>query len=185
MKRLVVCALFATFSIVANAQDAKFAAPDSSPADIVYYPLNAAKAKDDSSPLIKVVYSRPAKKGREVFGVLEQFGKVWRVGANESTEIKFFKPVVIGGKSIKAGTYSLFAIPNKDTWSLIINKQTDRWGAYTYNEAKDVVRVDVPVKTMAKPVEFLSITFTAPQEKTANLVIAWDLTAVELPVTIK
>ncbi|WP_448636674.1 DUF2911 domain-containing protein [Pedobacter panaciterrae] len=126
----------------------------------------------------------PFKKGREIFGVLEQFGKVWRVGANESTEIKFYKTVVIAGKKIKAGSYSLFAIPNKDNWTLIINKQTDKWGAFTYNQEKDLVRVDVPVKTLTSTVESLCITFKS-QEKGANLIIAWDKTFVELPIEIK
>jgi len=183
MKKLVFFALFAMLAGKTIAQDVKFPAVDSSPADIAYFPTNVAKAKDDTAPLIKVVYSRPSKKGREIFGVLEQFGKVWRVGANESTEIKFFKPVVIGGKKIKAGSYSLFAIPNKDIWTLIINKQTDKWGLF-YNQDKDLIRVDVPVKALTSTVESLCVTFTA-QDKVANLIIAWDKTFVELPIEIK
>nr|WP_068889751.1 DUF2911 domain-containing protein [Pedobacter panaciterrae] len=183
MKKLMFFALFAMFAGKTMAQDIKFPAVDSSPADIAYFPVNVAKAKDDSAPLIKVVYSRPAKKGREIFGVLEQFDKVWRVGANEATEIKFYKPVVIAGKKIKAGTYSLFAIPNKDVWTIIINKQTDKWGL-TYNQEKDVLRTDVPTKALTNTVESLCITFT-PQEKGANLIIAWDKTYVELPIDLK
>lgn len=184
MKKLVFISLFAFLAVGASAQDVKFPGPDTSPADIVYYPLNVAKAKDDSTPLIKVLYSRPSKKGREIFGVLEQFGKVWRVGANESTEIRFYKAATIGGKKIKAGTYSLFAIPNKDKWTIIINKQVDKWGAFTYDQTKDVVRADVDVKSLEKPLEVLSITFTT-QANGANLVIGWDQSTVELPVTIK
>lgn len=184
MKRLSFIATFAMFSFVAGAQEPKFAPVDTSPADIVYFPLNAAKAKDDSTPSIKVVYSRPTKKGREIFGVLEQFGKVWRVGANESAEIKFFKRVNIGGKSIKAGSYSLFAIPNKDKWTMIINRQTDRWGAFTYDQTKDVVRIDVPVKTLDNPMESFAITFTTEPQGT-NLVMAWDRALVELPIVVK
>ncbi|SMC75049.1 DUF2911 domain-containing protein [Pedobacter nyackensis] len=184
MKRLSFIAVFAMFTFAVEAQEPKFAPVDASPADIVYYPLNVAKAKDAATPSIKVVYSRPTKKGRDIFGVLEQYGKVWRVGANECTEVKFFKGVRIGGKSIKPGSYSLFAIPNKDKWTLIVNKQTDRWGAFTYDEKKDVIRVDVPVKTLDKPVESFSVTFTE-QPKGANLVMAWDKTLVELPIEIK
>ena len=184
MKRLSLIAILAMFTFVAEAQEAKFAPVDTSPADIVYFPLNAAKVKDNSTPSIKVVYSRPTKKGREIFGVLEQFGKVWRVGDNESAEIKFYKRVNIGGKSIKAGSYSLFAIPNQDKWTMIINRQTDRWGAFTYDQTKDVVRVDVPVKALDKPMESFAITFTT-QSQGANLVMAWDRTLIELPITIK
>jgi len=178
--------LFVLFGFAVSAQEVKFPSLDSSPADIAYYPLNAVKVKkgEDSAPLIKVLYSRPSAKGRTVFGTLAAFGEVWRVGANESTEIKFFKPVVIGGKNIAAGTYSLFAIPNQDKWVIIINKQTDRWGAYTYDEKKDVVRIEVPVKPLATALESLSITFT-PMASGANLIIGWDKTSVEVPVTIK
>jgi hypothetical protein len=184
MKKLVFISLFAVLAIVARAQDVKFPGQDTSPADMVYYPLNVVKAKDGSTPLIRVLYSRPSKKGREIFGVLEQFGNVWRVGANESTEIRFYKSAIVGGKKIKAGTYSLFAIPNKDKWTIIINKQVDKWGAFTYDQTKDVVRTDVNVKSLEKPLEVLSITFTT-EATGANMVIGWDHSTVELPITIK
>lgn len=186
MKKLSLLVLVAFFGLAVNAQEIKFAGLDASPLDVVYYPLNAAKVKagDTSSPVIKVVYSRPSKKGREIFGALIPYGKVDRLGANESTEIRFFKPVTIGKKVIKPGSYSLFAIPNEKSWTLILNQQTDRWGAYTYNPKLDVVHVNVPVKTLATPVEAFSITFV-PQSNGANLVIGWDKTSVELPVQFK
>jgi len=181
--------VFVAFCFGAKAQQAiptelKWPSVDSSPADIVYYPLNTAKAKaeDWKAPIIKVVYSRPQKKGREVFGVLEQFGKVWRLGANESTEIQFLQKVSIGGKKIKPGRYSLFAIPNSDIWTIIVSSQTDRWGAFTYDQSKDIVRVNVPVKTIAKPLESFSITFTQ-RDTGAFLLMGWDKTMVELPIT--
>ena len=187
--RNIFVLIFALLCFSAKAQEpinagVKFAAADPSPADIVYFPLNAAKVKtdDDVKPIIKVVYSRPQKKGRDIFGVLEQYGKVWRFGANESTEIHFFEKVTVGGKKIKAGTYSLFAIPNKDKWTIIINKQTDKWGAFTYNQAMDIVRIDVPVKTLNKPIEYFSLTFS-PLPQGATLIAAWDKTQVELPIT--
>jgi len=186
MKKLSLLVLVAFIGFAVNAQEVKFAGVDSSPLDVVFYPLNASKVKagDISTPVIKVVYSRPSKKGREIFGVLEPFGKIYRLGANESVDIKFYKPVTIGKKAIKAGTYSLFAIPNKETWTLILNQQTDRWGAYTYNQSLDVVRLDVPVKPLANVVEAFSITFV-PQTSGADLVIGWDKTSVELPIQFK
>jgi len=186
--RNIVVLVFALLCFSAKAQeptnaDVKFAAADPSPADIVYFPLNAAKVKADDAakPVIKVVYSRPQKKGRDIFGVLEQFGKVWRFGANESTEIQFFNKVTISGKKIKAGKYSLFAIPNKDIWTIIINSQTDRWGAFSYDQKKDLVRVNVPVKSLSKAIEYFSITFT-PLASGATLIAAWDKTQIELPI---
>jgi hypothetical protein len=188
MKKLTLVIALALFGFVANAQTAavKFPALDASPLDVVYYPANAAKVKKDdaSMPIIKVLYSRPAKKGREVFGVLEQFGKVWRLGANESTEVYFDRAVTIGDKKLKPGNYSLFAIPNKDKWTIIVNKQTDRWGAFTYDETKDVVRVDVPVTKLEKAIESFSIVITEAPEG-ANMVMAWDTTQVTLPIGFK
>lgn len=186
MKKLNLVIILAVFALSVKAQDVKFPALDSSPADLAYFPSNAAQTakKGAASPaVIKVIYSRPAKKGREVFGTLEPFGKVYRLGANESTEIRFLKPVVIGGKSIPAGSYGLFAIPNKTTWTIIISKDTDHWGAYAYDESHDVVRTDVPVKTLDTAVENLSMVFT-PQAKGAVLNIAWDKTAVAVPIQI-
>ena len=188
MKKLTLVIALALFCFVANAQTAavKFPALDASPLDVAYYPVNAAKVKKDdaSMPIIKVLYSRPARKGREVFGVLEKFDKVWRLGANESTEIIFDRAVTIGDKKLAAGKYSLFAIPSKDKWTIIVNKQTDRWGAFTYDEKKDVARVDVPVTKLDVPIESFSIVFTdAPAG--ANMIMAWDTTQVTLPIGFK
>jgi len=184
MKKLNLIVLLALFCVAVQAQDVKFSPVDASPADILYFPLKATFVKkgDPSVPVIKVVYSRPAKKGREIFGALEPFGKVYRLGANESTEIKFTKDVKVGDKAVPAGTYSLFAIPEKDKWVIIVNKQTDRWGAYTYDMSMDVARVEVPVKPLTTVVESLSMTFT-PLPSGANLVIGWDKTSVEVPIT--
>lgn len=190
MKKIVLALFLAATGFVANAQTTatpiKYAIIDASPLDVVYYPLNAAKVKkgDESMPIIKVVYSRPAKKGREVFGVLEQFDKVWRLGANENTEISFAKTVTIGDKKIKPGTYSLFAIPTKNSWTIIVNKQTDRWGAFSYDEANDVTRIVVPTTKTEKVVENFSITFAESTEG-ANLFMAWDTTQVMLPILFK
>lgn len=182
--------MLALFGIAAQAQNTatavKYPSVDTSPMDALYYPINAAKVKKDdtSLPIIKVVYSRPQRKGREIFGVLEQFDKVWRLGANENTEIYFAKAVTIGDKKIKAGTYSLFAIPNKDKWTIIVNKQTDRWGAFTYDMSKDIVRIDVPVAKTEKVIEAFSMTFVDTTDG-VNLMMAWDSTQVALPINFK
>lgn len=186
MKKWSLCLCLALFGFAVNAQEApvKFPKPDDSPMDALYYPLNATKVKDDSKPLIKVLYSRPQRKGREIFGILEQFDKVWRLGANENTEIYFDKNVTIGNKKVKKGRYSLFAIPSKDKWTIIVNKQTDRWGAFTYDQSKDVVRVEVPIGKLDKPLEVFSMTFTDRADG-ANLIMAWDTTQVSLPILFK
>ena len=127
------------FTVNVSAQ--KFSDIDKSPHDISYY-----KAKRNAPPVIKVLYGRPQKKGRRIFGNLVPYDKVWRTGANEATEITFFQDVKLGNQEIKAGTYTLFTIPGKDTWTIIINSDTDIWGSYYYNKEKDVARLEVPVK---------------------------------------
>lgn len=190
LKKLNLCLVLAFFCLAAQAQTdapAKYPNLDSSPLDVLYYPINAVKVKKGEhppAPQIKVLYSRPQRKGRIIFGVLEQFDKVWRLGANENTEITFNKAVTIGGKKIKAGTYSLFAIPTKDKWTIIVNKQIDRWGAFTYDDTKDVVRVQVPVKILEKTIESFSMTFVDFAEG-VNLMMAWDNTQVALPILFK
>ena len=86
---------------------------------------------------ITVTYGRPYKNNRDVFGSLEPYGKVWRLGADEATTITFNNDVKFGGKPVKAGTYTLFAIPNEKEWTLILNSQLKQWGAFSYEKNKD------------------------------------------------
>jgi len=160
----------------------KFSKAPVSPGDVAYFPANEP-FEGKPAPLIRVVYFRPLKKGREIFGKMLPYGKVWRAGANNETEIKFFKDVSIGGTSIPAGTYSLFVVPEEKEWTVIINKQTDRWGAYSYDDKLDVVRVKVPVKKTDAPLEAFSIMFN-PSSTGATMLMGWDNSFAELPVNI-
>jgi hypothetical protein len=107
-------------------------------------PMAVAKFKSNDM-YIKVVYGQPYKRGRVIFGELEPYGKVWRTGANEATEITVTKDFRIGGKLLKAGTYTLFTIPNEDKWTVIINSELGQWGAYKYTPERDLVSFEVPV----------------------------------------
>lgn len=137
-------------------------------------PHDTVRTKD-----ITITYGRPYKKGREIFGKLEPYGKVYRVGADEATQITFAKDVTFGGKPVKAGTYTLCAIPNEKQWTVILNSQLGQWGAFKYDQYKDkdVVHVDVPVTTLSTPVEQLTIAV-----KSGKVSIAWDTVEVEVPV---
>lgn len=130
---------------------------------------------------IKVTYGRPHKKGREVFGALVPYKEVWRTGANEATEITITRSVKMGGKEVPAGTYTLFTIPNKDSWTIILNSELGQWGTYKYEKEKDVVRFDVPVKKMSVVYEPFTIEFEQ-KETVTNLVMMWDKTRVEIPI---
>ncbi|WP_296705856.1 DUF2911 domain-containing protein, partial [Algoriphagus sp.] len=121
-----------------------FRGPDRSPMDVAYLPDNFAHdRKPGEEAIAKAYYSRPNKSERIVFGGIVPFGKVWRMGANEAVEFKAFKDIKIGGESLKAGTYSMFAIPGENEWTIILNSDLDYWGAFQYNESKDLIRFTV------------------------------------------
>jgi hypothetical protein len=131
---------------------------------------------------VKVSYGQPSKRGRVIFGGLESYGKVWRTGANEATEITFAKDGTFGGKPVKAGTYTLFTIPGEKEWSVILNSELKQWGAYKYDQIKDknVLQVKVPAQTISGPaVEKLTITLPANK-----FVLEWDQTRVEVPMKL-
>ena len=131
-----------------------------------------------SSDNVSVTYGRPYKKDRDVFGGLEKFGSVWRLGADQATTITFKNDSKFAGKSIKAGTYTMFALLNEKEWTIILNSQLGQWGAFKYNENKDkdVLQVTVPVKKLDNVVEQLTITLPADK-----MVIEWDKTQVTVP----
>ena len=170
---------------MAKAQDKKLPPLDSSPMDMAYYPVMypyVVRVKGDPGQLIaRVIYSRPQKKGRKIFGELEPYGEIYRLGANEATEIEFYRAVTIGGKNVPKGRYTMYSIPDEKKWVLIINRDTDIWGAFKYDKTKDVVRTELPVTNTTVPVDPFTMVF----EKAAygaNLIIAWDTVSVTLPV---
>ena len=182
MKKISFLLLFALF-ISAASYAQKLRGLDKSPRDVAYFPDNFAHdRKDGEKPLVKVTYSRPFVKGREIFGKLEPFGKVWRTGADESTEIKLYADATIGGKKVKAGTYSLFTIPEENEWTIILSSDLDYWGAYKYKEANDVIRVKVPVKSKnADLIENFTIQFAAKGANEATMTLGWANTLVDVP----
>lgn len=181
--KFCLSALLLLFSVMAGAQTPDFPTLDKSPLDLAYYPPRAAfrffaksdEARKADEPLIRVMYSRPQKKGREIFGGLEPYGKVWRAGANENTEIRFYADAQIGDTRVPAGTYSLFVIPEESQWTLILNKDLDAWGAYSYQEAADVLRHTVAVERAPREIEEFSIQFEQTPEG-ASMIIGWDRT---------
>jgi hypothetical protein len=177
MTSMIALAVILTFSTTAMAQ--KFSGLDKSPADIATFPSNYKVA----DKYAKIVYSRPQLKGRSL-SELAPAGEVWRTGANEATEITFYKDVTLGGKEVKAGTYSLFTVPGAKEWTLILNSNLNQWGAYSYDESADVIRVPGTVGTGKESVEAFSITFEEA-DKGANLVMGWGTVRVSVPIEVQ
>jgi hypothetical protein len=127
---------------------------------------------------ITVTYSRPNVKGRVIFGGINPYGQVWRTGANEATTINFTENVVMEGQKVPAGTYSLFTIPEKDEWTIILNKTVEQWGAYSYNKDMDFLRVSVKPQKLKSKTESFMITFQNSTTKSADMNLVWDQTLV-------
>jgi Protein of unknown function (DUF2911) len=131
---------------------------------------------------ITVDYSSPRAKGRKVFGGLVPYGEVWRAGANEATTFVTTSDVMIGGTHVPAGSYTLFTIPNKDKWTLIISKKTGEWGIPYPGADQDLARVDMKVSATSAPVENFTIAF----DKAASgctLRMAWETTKAAVDVS--
>ncbi|WP_417359108.1 DUF2911 domain-containing protein [Galbibacter sp.] len=179
MKKTIIASLFVLAMIFgADLQAQKFSGIDKSPADIAYF-----RPEKNAAPLVKVIYSRPQLKDRTVGIDLAPYGEVWRTGANEATEIKFYQNTVFGDKTIEAGTYSLFSIPGKDEWTIILSKDLDVWGAYSYNPSNDALRITVKPSTGEESLEAFSITFAPNGDSGAQLVMGWDTTRVAIPLS--
>ena len=148
MKRQLSSLLLTIFiGIGVHAQTGNLPQVDKSPLDMSYFPAGypILKIQDKATePLVaRVLYSRPQKNGRTVFGELVEYGKVWRLGANEATEIEFYRDVKFGSTRVKKGRYTLYAIPTAEQWIVILNKDSDTWGAFKYDQKKDVARLTV------------------------------------------
>jgi hypothetical protein len=157
-------------SFLGLAQD--YSVPAASPRQQVEQQFSMSK--------ITIDYGRPGVKGRKIFGELVPYGQVWRAGANSSTKITFGQSVNFGGKIVPAGTYGLFIIPTEKEWKVILNKDFQQWGAYTYDPKQDVVEVMVPVNKLADKQEWFEITLNPTDENSANLVLKWDFAQAEV-----
>lgn len=185
---LVLVALL-SFSTMAQAQE--FPPLDKSPMDMAYYPSKVALrafAKTDkeknAKPLIRVTYSRPKADGRAVFTELEKPGNMWRVGANEATEVMFFEDVKIDGKKVKAGRYTMYIMLGEEEWTVYFSTDNDGWGHYAFKpEASSVAQITVPVEKTEQTIEHTSIMFEKA-EPGAHMLIGWDDRMVRVPIEL-
>lgn len=140
-------------------------------------PMDKASFSSDAGS-VAIIYSRPQLKGRSLEKLAPK-GKIWRTGANEATTISFSTDATIAGKSIKAGTYSLFSIPGDHHWTLVLNSNTNQWGAYNYEESLDVLRASVEASTEKDAIEAFAMAF----KKDGTLVMGWGTTRVSVPIS--
>jgi len=174
--------------IPVSVNDSLLLSIDKSPMDMSYYPEDYPKQKmvtpDMANPVARVIYSRPQKNGRIIFAdssvtenVIQHYGQDWRLGANEATEIEFFKEVSISGKKIAPGRYIIYCIPYADKWKIILNQNLYSWGLHI-DKAKDIAEMEIPVIKNNVQIEYFTMLF---QKSTygCDLVMSWgDVKAV-------
>ena len=158
---------------------------DKSPMDMAYYPVDYPKlkmSKNVAEPLVaRVIYSRPQKNGRTIFGDVLKYGNVWRLGANEATEIEFFKEVTIGNKKIDKGRYVIYCIPFADKWTLVLNSDLFTWGL-KIDSTKDIHKFTIPINKTNYPFEVFTMEFEKAG-KGAELIMEWDSVRAKLPIS--
>jgi len=173
MKKLslsVIILLITSITLKTNAQAPRI--PEASSTQTIIQDFGLGK--------VTITYSRPNVKGRVIFGGINPWGQVWRTGANAATTINFSENVIVEGHSVPAGTYSLFTIPKKDEWTVILNKTVKQWGAYSYKEADDFLRFKVKPVALEEKRETFTIQFANETTKSSDLYLVWDHTAVAI-----
>lgn len=156
---------------------------DKSPLDMSYYPDEYPKLKmsgQAKEPVVaRVIYSRPKKEGRTIFGNVLKYGSRWRLGANEASEIEFFKDVIIQNSRVKQNRYIIYCIPYENKWTVILNNDLFTWGL-KIDSTKDVYKFDIPVSKAQYPMEFFTMGFEKT-DTSVNLIMAWDTVKTTLP----
>jgi Protein of unknown function (DUF2911) len=146
-------------------------------------PIVIANLKTAENNYVKCTYGQPLKKGRVIFGELVPFGKLWRTGANEATEITFTTNIKIGETSLSAGTYTLFSIPDKDNWTIILNSELGQWGDFTYSSAKDVLTYKASVSRNSDIYEGFTVQFE-DKKGGFDMNLLWDDTKITVPIQV-
>lgn len=144
-------------------------------------PIVIANLKTAENSYVKCTYGQPLKKGREIFGNLVPYGKLWRTGANEATEITFTTNIQIGETQLLAGTYTLFTVPNKDKWTIILNSELGQWGDFSYDSSKNVLLFEANISYNSDIYEGFTIQFE-DTERGFNMLLLWDNIKVIVPI---
>ena len=160
--------------------------PDVSPLDVIYFPTDFPVQKMSQNgaalPVARVIYSRPLKQGRTIFGSLIPYNDTWRLGANESTEIEFFKPVTIQKKRVAAGRYILYCVPEATQWTLIFNTNIYSWGL-KQDPSMDAHRFTIPTRKTEGVLEYFTMAF-GKTPYGVDLTMSWDTVSASLPITL-
>jgi len=172
MKSYSLCVVFMLINQLIYAKSDSIIKPQ-----VRYSPIVIANLKTSENQYIKCTYGQPLKKGREIFGNIVPYGKLWRTGANEATEITFTRDFKIGDKLIQAGTYTLFTIPNQDKWTIILNSELGQWGDFNYDARKNILVHEVNCQEISEIYEGFTINFEELMQG-IQMNLIWDKTKV-------
>ncbi|MGD1210228.1 MAG: DUF2911 domain-containing protein [Candidatus Acidiferrales bacterium] len=174
MKSIAICAaIFLSLVVSAMPASAQVASPPAK-----------ADCKFSDGKTIHVDYFSPRMRGRKIFGDLVPYGEPWRAGANDATTFVIDTNVTVAGKDVPAGSYTLFALPAQNSWTLIISKQTGEWGIPYPGEQYDFARVPMKVSKLPSPVEDFTIAFDQ-DGKTCTMRLDWETTRAAVDITEK
>jgi hypothetical protein len=176
-KKIISMLAIAVFSFTGiNTQAQQLKVPAASPVSTLKQSVALSE--------VTIEYSRPSVKGRVIFGDLVPLGKVWRTGANASTKITFGEDVKLEGNPVPAGTYALYTIPDKDEWTIILNKNLTLWGSDGYKQEEDYLRFKVKPTALNSKVESFTFNITDLASTSANIEILWENTRVVFNLTV-
>lgn len=148
-------------------------------------PPASAECKFSNGKTVKTDYSSPRAKGRKIYGGLVPFGEIWRTGANDATTFVTDSDVQVGGVNVPAGSYTIFTVPTKDSWKLVISKKTGEWGTQYPGAENDLVRVDMKVSALPAPAENFAINYADANGKSCTLQLDWETTRASVTVEQK
>jgi hypothetical protein len=169
----VACLTLGLMAVLGSAQMDKASRPS---------PAAKASCTLADGKTITIDYSSPRAKGRKIYGGLVPYGEVWRAGANEATTFVTTTDLMVGGAHMPAGSYTIFAIPNKDKWALVVSKKTGEWGTAYPGPSEDLARIDMKVSALLAAVENFTIAF----DKTAGgctLRMDWEMTRASVDIS--
>lgn len=174
---LVLCLLFSVFHSFGNVDSTIIP-------QVRYSPTMISNLSTTTNKYVKVTYGQPFKKNRVVFGGIVPYGQLWRTGANEATEITVNQEFVISNKVFDKGTYTLYSIPNKNAWEIIINKKVGQWGTLGYDSTQNLIQFKVPVISNKNIYEGFTIELNEKNENTIDINMMWDDILVSFPIVI-
>lgn len=167
--------IFAFLLVSFQVEAQEFSELDKSPMDMIEFPSSISQ----TNKLARILYSRPQLRGRDV-STLVPDGKLWRLGANEATELTLYSDMKLNDKSIPAGSYTLYAIPAENKMTIIINSATHVWGVYSYKKENDITRITVPLVEVDELLEVFSMAFEA-KDNGFHLHMGWGHFRVAVP----